>query len=42
MTDSQTSLDSFGARGSLRVGGTEYEIYRLACGPRPAERCRTA
>ena len=33
MTDSQTSLDSFGARGSLRVGETEYEIYRLGAVP---------
>jgi len=27
---SQTSIDSFGARGTLTVGGTSHEIFRLA------------
>jgi aconitate hydratase len=30
MTDSTSSLDSFGARGTLQVGDSSFEVYRLA------------
>ena len=36
-TARRSSLDSFGARGTLRVGDTEYEIFRLGAVPRPAD-----
>ena len=29
MSEEASSVDSFGARGSLEVGGTTYEIFRL-------------
>ncbi|NMO92757.1 aconitate hydratase [Actinomycetospora sp. TBRC 11914] len=29
MSEEASSVDSFGARGTLEVGGTSYEIYRL-------------
>ncbi|MCG2798669.1 MAG: aconitate hydratase AcnA, partial [Cellulomonas sp.] len=28
-----SNLDSFGSRGTLQVGGTDYEVYRLAAVP---------